>query len=1062
MFLNINAATFIVTLFLALNIIISIYYRGSTKSIQEYALGRRKFATVAITTGIIATYFSGSTLYYASLYTFQPGILKLSMLITAVSFIIQSWILAPSIQKFLGKLSVADVMGSIYGNHIKIITAIGSIIFSLAISAMEMRLLYNLIQYIDYNILFIIAITIIMYLACVGVKAIMFTNMFHCFTIILLYAALFILLNDVTDLSTIVTIFTTNQIFNIKSSVNYTNQPIIEYWWLLALNALPVIRPLMFYKYLIVTNSWQVVNSFNALAIVVFAATLLLIIFSITLLPIDIKHTDHSNILIEIIKCCSDIELTNLMITVIAVITISTAISHTSIAAVTCLNDLCKPLGIFKHYSSKHELRIVRILIILCTIASSLISFICKELWNIGILGEHFYSPIIGAPLLVTILGFRSTSRVILTGMISGSISLLVLDWYNESVTELYHIVLAIIINFTAMMITHYGLKEPGRWENYKIVSTPYILCSKNNIINYIQALPSIWNRILTYTSNMLKHQHYCFYTSAFAILSLSIMSILSISSNSSENSQMINILLLFSFGFTTIFTIYQFLSSTPDSNKYLGLIWLIFIFFALILTNTALLIISKFHKILLLCFLVNLIVVGILVRWKVAVIMIIIGIVLAMEILNIFEPQISLIPPVDSGVIPAVLMVSSVLFMFIKMKQDEYIFEQKMRNKAENKIKNMNIRLSKKNEMLNHISHEVRAPLQGIKAGIDSIMTKYCNEYYDNEQWLGVIKRVERLCNYINNLLNLSKIQANKMIFNIQECNLKILLEEIVFDFNILQISKQHSININYPQQVSEMVYCDSCRITEVMFNLISNAIKYSKPGLILIKVYQDNQNIYVSVEDNGDGIPKDKLNTIFQPFEQCGSDRFRVDSTGIGLNLCKELITKHNGRIWAENQDHGGSKFCFSLPLCKYPKKYSSIKENKISAPIINKEISILIVDDDLITLNSIRLFTHITNYQITTANNGNEAINLVKNNPTLYQVILLDISLPDKNADIVLKEIQPILKQHNISVIIQSGYLNDDQSKQYLLSLGATAFITKPYSQTTLFSTIADVIR
>nr|WP_245406621.1 hypothetical protein [Orientia tsutsugamushi] len=194
MFLNINATTVIAIIFLMLNIIVSIYYRGSTNSIQKYALGRRKFATVAIATSIIGTYFSGNIFHYALLYTLQPGILKLLMLVTAVSFIIQSLILAPRIQKFLGKLSVADVMGSLYGNHIKVITAIGSIVISLTISAMEIKLLYNIIQYISYNGLFIIAITIIIYLACIGIRAIVFTDMFHCFTIIFLYAALFVFL----------------------------------------------------------------------------------------------------------------------------------------------------------------------------------------------------------------------------------------------------------------------------------------------------------------------------------------------------------------------------------------------------------------------------------------------------------------------------------------------------------------------------------------------------------------------------------------------------------------------------------------------------------------------------------------------------------------------------------------------------------------------------------------------------------------------------------------------------------------------------------------------------
>ncbi|KJV70707.1 ATP-binding protein [Orientia tsutsugamushi] len=116
-------------------------------------------------------------------------------------------------------------------------------------------------------------------------------------------------------------------------------------------------------------------------------------------------------------------------------------------------------------------------------------------------------------------------------------------------------------------------------------------------------------------------------------------------------------------------------------------------------------------------------------------------------------------------------------------------------------------------------------------------------------------------------------------------------------------------------------------------MLNLISNAIKYSKPGLILISVKQDNENIYVSVKDNGDGIPKHKLNTIFQPFEQCGYDKFRISSTGLGLNVCKELITKHNVIFGLKSKSWGGSEFCFSLPLYRYHKQHSHANNLKLA---------------------------------------------------------------------------------------------------------------------------------
>jgi len=225
------------------------------------------------------------------------------------------------------------------------------------------------------------------------------------------------------------------------------------------------------------------------------------------------------------------------------------------------------------------------------------------------------------------------------------------------------------------------------------------------------------------------------------------------------------------------------------------------------------------------------------------------------------------------------------------------------------------------KSNFVSSVTHELRTPLVAIEKSISLLLTESIPESQQRE-FLSIAQRnIKRLTNLINDLLDMSKLEAGKMSISCQLCSIVDVINEAVSglkswaDTKSIEIKK--IIEDNLPQ-----INIDPNRIIQVLINLIGNAIKFTpNSGTITIEakfISADNE-IEVAVQDTGIGIPKEDLVHIFDKFFQIEGERIPTDisGSGIGLSVAKEIIKLHKGRIWAESEKGKGARFIFRLPL-------------------------------------------------------------------------------------------------------------------------------------------------
>jgi signal transduction histidine kinase len=239
-------------------------------------------------------------------------------------------------------------------------------------------------------------------------------------------------------------------------------------------------------------------------------------------------------------------------------------------------------------------------------------------------------------------------------------------------------------------------------------------------------------------------------------------------------------------------------------------------------------------------------------------------------------------------------------------------------RKKVERKLKDA---IEAKSQFMSMVSHELRIPLASIKESInivlDGLVGKITNE---QRGCLDIAKRnIDRLNRLISDLLDFNKLEAGKMNFNMGDNNANETAKE-VYD-TMLPVAKEKKINLvleldgNLP-----IASFDKDKVTQVLSNLVNNALKFTKGGRIIITTSKREDTIQVSVSDTGCGIKKEDLPRLFHEFEQLGTVGVeKIRGTGLGLAISREIITRHNGDIWAESEVGKGSTFFFTLPLQK-----------------------------------------------------------------------------------------------------------------------------------------------
>jgi signal transduction histidine kinase len=224
------------------------------------------------------------------------------------------------------------------------------------------------------------------------------------------------------------------------------------------------------------------------------------------------------------------------------------------------------------------------------------------------------------------------------------------------------------------------------------------------------------------------------------------------------------------------------------------------------------------------------------------------------------------------------------------------------------------------KSEFLANMSHELRTPMHAIisfaRHGIEKI------EKWDMERQLKNLSLIKdsgtRLSRLLNDLLDLSKLEAGAVQYDMQQHRIGELIDSVISEIGILAANKNISIIQPESSQVDLNADFDQDKIYQVLINLFSNAIKFTPEGKsITIDVTSDKKSMTISISDEGIGIAEDELEAVFDKFVQSTKTKTGAGGTGLGLSICRSIIEDHKGKIWAENLKSGGAKFIFMIPL-------------------------------------------------------------------------------------------------------------------------------------------------
>ncbi len=240
------------------------------------------------------------------------------------------------------------------------------------------------------------------------------------------------------------------------------------------------------------------------------------------------------------------------------------------------------------------------------------------------------------------------------------------------------------------------------------------------------------------------------------------------------------------------------------------------------------------------------------------------------------------------------------------------------LENKVKIRTADLEKALASKTEFLNNMSHEIRTPVQGFTIISEGLVEHWSS--FDDDKKLTFATQIassaKRLAALLNNLLDLSKFNADKMLMYFHQMDLNLTIDNIIEECNILYLNKK-SVKIEFNRSENAHLIGDEERIGQVLRNLFINAIKFSKNDSIIITSLENtNEGLHFTITDKGIGIPINELEAIFDPFTQNTRTKTTAGGTGLGLSICKQIIEAHNGKIWAVNNLKVGSSFHFIIP--------------------------------------------------------------------------------------------------------------------------------------------------
>ncbi len=358
-------------------------------------------------------------------------------------------------------------------------------------------------------------------------------------------------------------------------------------------------------------------------------------------------------------------------------------------------------------------------------------------------------------------------------------------------------------------------------------------------------------------------------------------------------------------------------------------------------------------------------------------------------------------------------------------------------------------------------MSHEIRTPMNGI-LGFARLLSETLTEREQQEYIHIIIKSGEDLLVILNDILDLSRMEAGKVTFE----SLPFNPADVVQTTMLMLKAKSHQKGIHVKcfldEKLPRIVIGDSVRLSQVLLNLVSNAIKFTSEGEIVVSAVcrsETNESVLIDfgVRDTGIGIPIDKQDKIFESFEQAANDTARkFGGSGLGLSIVKQLVSLQNGEIFVTSTPGVGSDFHFRLSFVKYKEKDTKIAiiNNAVELPG-GHGIRILIAEDNMINQLLVTKVLKKQGFAIEVAENGLIALNKYATQD--FDIILMDLQMPEMDGYDATKKIRALSGcKGSVPIIAMSAHTIKGEY-EYCIEIGMNDFISKPFNPRELYEKI-----
>jgi signal transduction histidine kinase len=373
------------------------------------------------------------------------------------------------------------------------------------------------------------------------------------------------------------------------------------------------------------------------------------------------------------------------------------------------------------------------------------------------------------------------------------------------------------------------------------------------------------------------------------------------------------------------------------------------------------------------------------------------------------------------------------------------------------------------KSEFLANMSHELRTPMNGVIGLLDIALDRELSPDLA-EQLQTAQSCAYSLLSLLNDILDLSKIEAGKMTLEKVAFDLRVLLADCIKAHQPKASENSVSLRAEVSPDVPRQITGDPLRIRQIMANLVSNAVKFTEHGTVDVKVggrfIQPGQFLlHIKVEDSGTGIPADKLLCIFDKFTQAeGSVSRRFGGTGLGLAITRSLVELHGGDVQVDSELGRGTTFTVTLK-CEADAATAARQETNLAAAASptpaasGNPVRILVVEDNHVNQKVVTAVLRKRGFSIELANDGQEALNKLEQSAA-FDLVLMDVQMPVLDGLEATRLIRKEARWSELPIIAMTAHaMNGD--KERCLEAGMNGYISKPVHPSLLLSTVDDFL-